>query len=389
MTSLEKRTILLNTVFNFGSVLVANFISVYLYIYTSSIPLMCLYIIVRIGLFPVFFICGNALSKKYSFTVTYTIGLILITTALVYALLGGPLFDENPYYVLIAAAIIGTGEGFYYFSANTMNQIASDPENRARFFSYNGIFGNITSLMAPLYANLILGMNESEIVGYERILLTIIMIFIGVVFVALRINKHSEDKGSSVKKALSMKDPVWRRHNIGVMFYGLRNALELNTISLLIYRACTNSIIYSRLQAVFAAIMIVSYRVIIRFLKKDRINRTFKIGVIVKIVSTLILLFVPTVTGAIAYGVINACATVIYDNSYNIQSANVISLYREEMTARVVARETYLSLARCVAMGFIILCYKLIPGDMYLTVSVVLLAFMPIPTYLFMKNSDN
>ena len=115
MNPLEKKTVMLNTVFNFGATLVSQFISVYLYIYTGSLPLMCLYIIVRIGLFPIFFMLGNHLSKRHSFTLTYTLGLVFITLGLVFSLLAGPLFEANPFYVLIVAAIIGSGEGFYYF----------------------------------------------------------------------------------------------------------------------------------------------------------------------------------------------------------------------------------------------------------------------------------
>ena len=378
VSNLEKRTIALNTVFNFGSVLVANFISVYLYVYTKSIPMMSLYIIVRIGLFPLFFALGYHLSKKYAFTLTYILGLSLITLALVYALLAGPLFEVNPYYVLIAAAIVGSGEGFYYFSANTCNQIVSKTETRTEFFSYNGIFNNITSLLAPVYATFMLSISLDEMTGYKRILMTIIVVFIIVIGFAFKINKRSEDKGSSLLKALSLKDKTWRDHNIAVFIYGLRNALELNTINLLIYNASKNGTTYSKLNVVFSIITIVTFRVLIKLVNRENMDKAFKIGVLIKIVSTLLLIFVPNMIGAIAYGVLNALATVFYDNSYNVLSANIIGLYRNEMTSRVVARETYLSLGRCLAMAFIILCYILLPEDMYLQVSVLLLAFTPI-----------
>ena len=378
VSKLEKWTIGLNTIFNFGSVLVANFISVYLYVYTKSIPMMSLYIIVRIGLFPVFFALGYYLSKKHSFTVTYILGLSLITLALVYALLAGPLFEINPYYVLIAAAIVGSGEGFYYFSANTCNQIVSKTKTRNIFFSYNGIFNNITSLMAPVYATFMLSLSKDEMMGYKRILVSIIIVFVVVIGFAFKINKRSEDKGSSLIKALSFKDKVWRDHSIAVFIYGLRNALELNTINLLIYNASKNGTTYSKLNIVFSIITIVTFRVIVNLLNRENMDRTFKLGVFIKIISTLILVFIPNMIGAIIYGVLNALATVLYDNSYNVLSANIIGLYKEEMTSRVVARETYLSIGRCLAMAFIILCYQVLPSDMYLQVSVVALAFTPI-----------
>lgn len=380
MSKLEKRTIILNTIFAFGSSLVSNFVSIYLFIYTNSIPLMCLYIICRIGMFPIFFILGSKLVKKYPFTLTYTIGLVLITMALFYALTGGPLFEKNPYYVLIAALIIGCGEGFYYLSANTCNQIVSTVESRSTFLSFNGMFTNITTLFAPVYASFILSLNPDEMIGYRRMLVTIIFVFIFVICVALSMNKKSEDKDSHIHSALSLKnDKQWRDHNLAVFFYGLRDGLGLNTINLLLYKAAGNGGVYSRLNILFSFITIVTYRVIKRFLAKDKIDKTFKLGVVLKMLGTYSLIFFPNVPGAIVYGVSNAFAAVLYDNSYNYLSASIIGRYPNEMTARVVARETYLSISRCTSMLFVLLCFKILPESIYLQISVFILALSTIP----------
>lgn len=379
MSNLEKRTILLNTIFNFGSSLVSNFVSIYLFIYTKSIPMMCLYIIVRIGMFPLFFIIGSKLAKKHPFTLTYTLGLSLITCALIYALTAGKLFDANPYYVLIAAAIIGSGEGFYYFSANTCNQIVSTIETRSTFLSFNGMFTNISSLLAPIFASFILSLNVDEMIGYKRMLLTIIIVFIFVIFVAMSMNKRSEDEDSHIHTALSLKnDKKWKDHNTAVFLYGLRNGLELNTISILLYTVAGSGGLYSKLNILFSFITIVSYRVIRRFLDKDKIDRTFKLGVVLKILGTYSLIFIPNVAGAIIYGVSNAFATVLYDHSYNYLSASIIGTYPKEMTARVVARETYLSLSRCTSMLFVLICFKVLPSTIYLQVAVFILSLSAI-----------
>ena len=342
--------------------------------------MMCLYIICRIGMFPIFFILGSKIVKKRPFTVTYTIGLTLITIALIYALTGGPLFEKNPYYVLIAATIIGIGEGFYYLSANTCNQIVSTVESRGKFLSFNGMFTNITSLLAPIYASLILSISPDELSGYKKMLITIIFVFIFVIAVALSMNKMSEDKDSHISKVIyTKKDKQWNDHNLAVFFYGLRNSLELNTISLLLYNASGGSGLYSKLTILFTFITIITYRVISRFLAKDKINKTFTIGVILKIVSTYALIFIPNVIGALIYGVTNAFATVLYDNSYNYLSATVIGRYPTEMTARVVARETYLSISRCISMLVVLVCFKILPESMYIQIAVFILTLATIP----------
>lgn len=341
---------------------------------------MCIYIVVRIGMFPIFFMLGSKIVKKYPFTLTYTIGLTLITVALIYALTGGPLFESNPYYVLIAAAIIGTGEGFYYLSANTCNQIVSTVETRSTFLSYNGMFTNITTLLAPVYASFLLSLNADEMIGYRRMLVTIIIVFIVVIGVALTMNKRSEDKDSHIHTALSLQgDQQWKDHNLAVMLYGLRDGLGLNTISLLLYKAAGNGGIYSKLNILFSFITIITYRVIKRFLVKDKIDKTFKLGVVLKILGTYALIFIPNIPGAIIYGVTNAFAAVLYDNSYNYLSATIIGRYPQEMTARVVARETYLSISRCSSMMFVVICFRMLPESIYLQVAVFILTLTTIP----------
>lgn len=368
----------MNSIFCFGSSLVSMFITVYLYIYADSIPLMSLYIIVRIGLFPVFFILGNQLVKKYPFSLTYFLGLSMISIALVITLFGTSLFESNPYYVLLVAAIMGSGEGFFYFSQNTCNQIVSSAESRARFLSYNGFLNNTFSLMSPVVASIILARTVDELSGYRIILVIIIVVFIVVLLMSLKMNIRSKDTDISLKKAFDNKDKMWRDHNLAVIFYGFRNALELNTISILVYNAAGNGGAYSKLQVLFSFILIISYRVIGRMLSRDNITKTFKTGVVLKILCLLVLIVMPNTTGAIIYGISNALASVYYDNSYNYLSANIICRYEGEMTARVVVRETYLSLSRCLAMGFIILCFKVLPSNIYLQVATVIISLSPI-----------
>lgn len=360
----------------------STFVSVYLFVYADSLIIMALYIIIRIGLFPVSFILGSKIAKKVPFTVTYAMGLTLITCSLIYALLGAPLFQINKYYVLITAFITGIGEGFYYFSSNTCNQIVSTAASRARFLSANGVFNNISCLLAPFVANLIINFSNNDMEGYKRILYLTIIIFILVIIISLSINKKSDDKDIPLLNSFKIKDDeMWRDHQLGIFYYGLMNSLSLILVSILIYNAAGTGNTYSQLQTIFALICVLSYRLIMKKLKRENLPRTFKIGYIIKASSTIVLVLFPNMFGAIYYGIVNAISSALYDNSYNLLSASIIGHYHDEMTARVVARETVLSFGRCVGMGFIILCNKVLPENLYLQVSVILLSLTPVFVY--------
>ena len=340
--------------------------------------MMCLYIIVRIAHFPIFFILGNKLSKKFKFTLTYAMGLILITCGLIISLVSGPIFEKNPYFVLVVAAVIGSGEGFYYFSANTCNQIVSSTETRANFLSYNGMFNNMTSLLAPTFSSFVLAQSLNDMEGYRIILLSIIVIFLFVIFLSLSISAKSTDKDSSLLKALSLKDKMWRDHNLAVMFYGLRDGLGLNVIGLLVYEAAGTGGLYSRMQTLFSFMMIFAYYISKKYMSKDKISQSMKFGVILKILSTYSLIFFPNTAGAIFYGVGNAFAAAFYDKSYSYLSANIIGRYKGEMTARIVAKETYLSIARCLSMAIVLLAYRFLPANLYLKISAMILTLSTI-----------
>jgi Major Facilitator Superfamily. len=212
-----------------------------------------------------------------------------MSLSLMFALVGGKLFEINNLYVLIVAAISGMGEGFYWYSSNTLSQIVSIPETRAKFLSINGIFTNISSLLAPLLANLIIDFCPNDDMAYRYILGLVIVLYIFVIFVAQKLRLINEDKNISVLKTLSLKvDSVWAKHQLAVFLYGLKESLTLTLTGILVFNAVGSGGLYSKLQGVFAFITIVSFRLLSRVLDKSKINKTFNIGTFITIVSTLV-----------------------------------------------------------------------------------------------------
>lgn len=390
MSTLEKRTVLLNAVFNLSSTFSTLFLNVYLFVYAKSLPLMCIYTIIRIGLFPLFFIIGSKIVKKHSYTLTFSLGLVLIASSLLYALLATSLFDINPNYVLIAAVLTGIGEGLYWFSSNACNQLVSNIESRANFLAYTGIFNNIASLAAPIIASIIIKNSVTDMDAYRVILIIIFVLYVVVALISLSIRITTKGDDIELKDSFSFKDKMWNDHSLAVVLYGLRNSLGLVLTGLLVYNAAGDGSVYSKLQSLFAVITIVFFFVLTRALNKEHIKVTFIIGVIIAILSMSVLVLFENVYGAIFFGITNAICTCFYDNSYNYFSANIISHYMHDMVGRVVARETFLSLGRCLGMGLIVLLYFILPESLYLKVSVISLSLTSIFVYkLLIKYKKN
>lgn len=380
MTGTEKKTVLLNSLFNFGGVLVSLFISVFLYVYTNSIPIMCLQVICRISVFPLFFSLAYKVSLKHRLGLTYSTGLVLIILSLVFTLAIGERFAVYPFLVIVQAMIYGMGEGFFWYSANTSNQIVPTRESRNVFLSYNGVFSNIAGIAAPVFSTAVLSVSRTEIQGYRLILLCITVVYIFVSFVAFSINKRTEDTEDCLKETfkLGFTDKRIRTLYLSYLVYGLVNGMSLGLINLMIYRAAGSGNTYSRLQILFSLISVSGFYFIRYLFAWGRLKSTFKAGAALRVAAVLILVIMQNITGAVIHGVLFAASNVFFDNCVSFISGFVLDDYPRQKSALVVTRETMLSCGRILSMTFMLLFYMVLPGDMYLTVTPVLLSLAAI-----------
>lgn len=371
ISKLEIKTIILNSLYSFGANLVGNFVNVYLYVYADSFITMSIYTFIRILCYPFASIIALNISKKKSFSVIYGTGLFLIVLSLLYALFATQLFISNIVYLYLAAILSGFGEGIFYFAVNSCNQLVSTLQSRSYFYAYGGIFGNIVSIIAPLIATAILSNSINELNGYKKILLLIIIVFTIVFFISLTINVRAKNNNLDLNKMHSFSDEIWAKHNIAMIFYGLNSSIYLSLTGILLFNAINNNKIYSRLSVVFAIVSVISNTLISKIKNTSNI---FRIGSFIRFISILVLLFVKNIYGAVFFGVVNAIASVLYENSYNITSGYIIDYYISERTGRIVTRETYLTIGRCLGLLFIILCNYILGEKYYLHISVCTLS---------------
>lgn len=382
MSRNEKLMVAINCLYTLGNAMSAVFVNVYLYAYTGSLVVMSIYTIIRIGLFPFFFTAGGKWTLKRPFSNTLTAGLLLIMGQLVFVLFAKEAFSTIPWMVYVAAAILGSGEGFYWLSINSLNQLVSTSETRSQYLSNIGIFNNLSSITAPLAAGFIIDNSNSDFEGYIRIFQIVLLIYLVVVFLSLKITARSNGQNFSVIHCIGWKnDPQWRYCMISTFFYGMRDSLILTLSGLLVYNAAgASGGLYSRLLAVFALISIVAYRFVAATMKRSNRMHYYRIGSYLLASSTIVLVLFPTVWGAIYFGVVNALSTPMYSNAWQIIVMNATQDYaeNENVVGRVIARETWQSIGRCLGMFCIVLCYLLLPESIYLEVSVIFCSSFPI-----------
>ena len=382
MSGNEKLLIMINCLYMLANAMSAVFMNVYLYAYTGSLVVMTIYTMVRIGLFPPFFTLGGKWAQHHRFSQTLTVGLLLIMGNLLFVLFFNSYFSENPNLVYGAAMILGAGEGLFWLSINSLNQIVSSKESRSQYISNIGIFNSVSSIVAPLIATFFIDIAATDFDGYIFIFQIVLVIYAFISVLSLRINAKSPPENFYVLQKLCFKnDMQWRYCLVSTFLYGMRDSLILTLSGLLVYSATGGSgSTYGRLLALFAVLQIISYRLVASTMKRNNRMYFYRIGSWILASSTIILVLSPNLSGAIYFGVSNAIATPMYNIPYQIITMNAIQDYApfENIIGRVIAKETYLSFGRCFGMLSIVLCYFFLPEAWYLKVTVIFCSLFPI-----------
>lgn len=386
----EILMIVITSLWAMANTLSAVFVNVYLYAYTGSLVVMTIYCMIRIAQFPLFFTLGGKWAQRKGFAWPLSTGVVISMFALIYVLVMNDAFAAVPSLVYISALLVGVGEGFFWLSVNSLHQFVCGPETRARYLGNIGIFNNVANIIAPMLSTWILSRSESDTAGYVTIFKFVLVIYVVIVIAAMMVRANPSAEKFSVIKCLDItKDKSWRKNMMMTVMYGMRDALTLTLAGLLVYNATNGSgSIYSSLLTVFALISIVSYRIVSRLLSASNLHKYFTLGSILISSSTIVLVLVPNLFGAIYYGVINAVSLPLYGNPYSLLAMNNIQTYSksENMIGRVIAKEIYLSFGRCFGMFLIVLSSILLPETMYLPVSVVFCSLFPIVLIFYTKD---
>lgn len=382
MTKNEKLLISCNILFALASGMSAVFMNVFLYTYTGSLTIMAIYTCIRIGMFPFCFTLAGKAARKTGYGITMSIGLILLFCQLFFVIEFNPLFSIYKNLVFVAALLSGIGESFYYLSVNTLNQLVTTPQSRADFLSISGILSNIANVAAPLIATFIIDLSGTDINGYLNIFRIVLVVYGFISILGLQIKAKANMAKFSVLKSLTFqKDKQWRYILLTHFIYGFRDSLILSLTGILVYNATNGSgSFYGKLLALFSLLMIISYALAAKLIKKPNRIKWFTYGAIFTASSTAVLVLLPNIFGALYYGIVNAVASPFYNIPFSIITMNALSDYSksENLAGRVIAKEAYLSLSRCLGMLFIVFCEKVFTVESYLYIAVLTLSISPI-----------
>ncbi len=376
MTKNEKTLIAISALYFTAATMANVFVSVYLYAYTGSLYTLVAYTMFRFLVIIGGFILAGIGSKKLSLSKILTVGLALYMSALLYLLTANVFFERYSWLIFVGGVIFGLGEGFYWFSINSLNQNVSSKATRPRFIATSSILNAGATIVAPVLATLIVSSASTDTLGYQRIFQGVIFILLIVVYLSTRIKVSLLNVPYTFLDKLRLKDdPQWRYLMTAHALFGVRESQLLVLSGLLIYQATGGSgSAYGNLLILFAVLSMAANTFVARIVTRQNRMKSYRLGAVLLFSSTMVLVLVPNLYGAIYFGVVNALATPLLNNPFMIIAMNAMQDYaeNESLFGRIIAKEIYLGAGRLVGMGSILIFAWLISEPLSLILAVAL-----------------
>jgi YQGE family putative transporter len=374
MSKNERLLIAINALYFLAGTMANVFVSVYLFTFTGSLYSLIAYTMVRFFWILMGFFVSGFLSKWQSLAQNLTIGLALYIASLALLLTINPWFSSLPLLIFVIGTLFGFGEGFYWFSVNILNQSVSTKGSRPRFIAFAGIYNAGATIVAPIVATIIVTVADTDTLGYLRIFQVVIAILMVVVYLSTRVKIDIIKRSFTVIDKLNLShDSQWRYQMIAYTMFGVRESQVLVLTGLLIFIATGGSgSVYGNLLTLFAILSMAANYLVARKVNRQNRMQWYRLGSLLLFSSTMVLVFVPNLYGAIYFGVVNAIATPFLNNPFMIIAMNALQDYsdNESLSGRIIAREVYLISGRLVGMGSILVFAWALPEPLSLYVAV-------------------
>lgn len=381
LTQNELAMMVINGTFIFVMSLASVFVNVVLYVISGSLVTMTLYTIIRFGLFPFAFMLGAKLSNKYKIVYALILGLSLLTLGYLGVLFAEGLIRSVWFMFYILAFVFGLGEGLFWFSMNALNQLISSEATRNTYLSVMGMVNAFAQIVAPLLATLILSLTTSDQMGYTFIFQLVIVFMFIIIYFGLKVDSPPLPTEFKVREiSLFTKHKDLNLVHLTHFMFGLRDSLVLVITGLLIYNATGGSgSVYSRLLALFALINIIAFEVVRRFNTHQTMIKFFIFGGAIMSFSLLLIVYIPTLSGAVIYGLLASFAGPFYVVPLQQIAMRAIGdhMGTKNMFSLVIAREISLTSGRVLGMVFVVLLSLVFPEN-FIMIAVTVLSIFPL-----------
>ncbi|HUW40641.1 MAG TPA: MFS transporter [Rectinemataceae bacterium] len=353
MFSRNARVVLfLSTALAFSNAVSAVFVNMYLYRWLDGLAAITVFNLFQFALIPVGFVASAQLSRRAGKRLSIALGLALFVVF--YGLLV-VLGSRSAQLLYLIGAVNGLANGFFWFPFNIVLAEAVEESERGRFFGISGALSSAASAAGPLLATAAIELAPRPESGYEFIFLLIaaLMAAMAAAAVSLRIR----ETGAPVRVLPHLRlgsDPGWRFAMLSNLIYGVRDGASWSIMSILVLQAAKSEDVAGELSVLFALFGIGANYLGGRMMTTRRSSAFWGWGSLAAVVSSIILVALPTVGGAAASGFVWKLAEALVFLPFNAAFFGILARYIKlegDIAGRNIAVEIALNIGRALGAG--------------------------------------
>lgn len=261
------------TLFTMANSLSNLFVSLFLWSGGASLRQMALYNIAVYSSIVLFAAPAGALAKRRGAALPTQIGLLLYVLFYGLLLLTG---TKAIQFMIPLGLLAGAALSYYSLGSNILYVEVTSDGDRDRFFSIQGLFGTVTSLLAPLLSGTVIGWLGQK-VGYATIFSASFAFFLLAALWAFRTNSPAKGGKLELLSVMRRPDPLWQRSLKAHFLLGLRDLYSF-LFNLTIFVALGSESRLGRYNFLFGCLTLASYTFLSRRLKPENRLRWFTFG---------------------------------------------------------------------------------------------------------------
>ncbi|MFV9511118.1 MFS transporter [Tepidibacillus sp. LV47] len=378
--------LLVSTLYTIAIALSNTFVNVYLWKLEKNYILIGWFNFFQYLTTLLIFIVAGKLAKYLDRVILLRTGVAILTVFYLVVLLLGSLSAK---YSMSLGALLGVGQGFYWFSFNTLYFEITNPKNRDIFNGMNGLFTSFGGIIAPFLSGWLISHNTG-FTGYRYIFFISLFVFLVAVLISFLFYKRPSKGRYRLTKVLkqSLTPTPWRNISLGMIAQGGREGVITFLTGLLVYISTNNEFSLGTYSMLISLVALVSYFLVGKWMKKKWRNKGMMIGSLMMALVVIPMFFKTTYTTLLIYGI----GTSLFAPLYFIPLTSVVfdQIGKNEETANlrseyIVLREISLNLGRMMMIFVFILFIKWV-GIHYLRYVLLISGILQVFTWLSFRK---
>ena len=360
------------------------FVSVYLWVNSHDLAIICRHYLVLFAVIPPFFILAGWYSQARDRVHVYRAGLVLHAVFYAALLL---LREQSPHYAGWLGALLGVTWGIFWVGANTFNFDVTASGKREYFLGLMQVISAAVSLVAPVLSGAIIIYSSNPVQGYHRVFALVLILFLACLVVSLWVPPDSTRRPFKIRRAL-LPGPDQRDWRLMMLVSAsLTGSFTIFPILLgvLMYVETTNELTvgeYGTFQAVAA--LITAYFVG-RTVSPSNRRRFMWWGVVTLLAAGAAMLVPLNIVTLFLFGLFRSISGPMFGIPHSALNLDIIEKSAEEPAQRIeylCAWEVPLAIGRVIMMAILWLVYvRLGSGDFAARIMLFLLCAIRILTY--------